>query len=72
MYFTSRRAYLTYAELSTKNAKIARTQIKITRTTVVLLGLFVPNGFFSLVPRNAMKSPTISSTIVNATASVPA
>jgi hypothetical protein len=48
-----------------------RTQIKITRTMVVLLGLFVPNGLFSLVPRNAMKSPTMISTTVRATASVP-
>jgi len=61
-----------YAELSTRTAKMARTQIKITRTMVVLLGLDVPSGFFSLVPRNAMKIPRISSTTVSATASVPA
>ena len=72
MGFNSRMAYLMYAELSTTNARIERTQIIITRTMVVLLGLCVPRGFFSLVPRNAMKSPTISSTTVSATASVPA
>ena len=71
LYFTSRIAYLRYAELSTMNAKIARTQIKITRTMVVLLGVFVPSGFFILVPRNAVNSPTMSSTIVNAIVSLP-
>ena len=72
MGLNSRMAYLMYAELSTTNAKMERAQIKNTRTMDVLLALVVRSGLFSLVPRNAMKSPTTSSTTVSATASVPA
>ena len=71
MYFNSRAAYLPYAELPTSYAKTENTQIRTTRTMVVLLGLPVPRGFFSRVPRNAVKSQTRSSRAVSATASVP-